>query len=485
VRRNGRPLRRRELARRSALAARRAAAEMGHRPGDRGPGDRAEAGDLFVLRQAGHLPVEWVVLERRPAMADGTAGAASTAASEVLLAVPADANPLAGSADFELPADSPAAPLTLRCGHGVWLAETHLDLACRTGRLGDEALLRARQVQAATIAGAPLAATPAQLEVDADPEYQEWAEKVLVQARRAVIEAGGLDAGAAVAAVMPGAAAPPVAAVAPVATVAPVAVGAPVAAALPVAAVVPAAAAPPVAAGALPIAGGRGETRGRWRFERPYALAAALLLLLSLGLGIAVAWQARHLRELAADQRRGEQLLRSARQSAEAAERRADAERQRAAAALDRAAAASRGGSGDAGGNKGGGKRGGAIGDKGERAQAPAGDEPIVNLPFVWLAADEALRGQPSAVKIPADARLVALILELGTAPALPRYRLELRRTSGQRVWSADGLRKTGTMELTVALPRPLLRPGSYSLRLYDPRAAGRQPLATYSLAVE
>jgi hypothetical protein len=40
-------------------------------------------------------------------------------------------------------------------------------------------------------------------------------------------------------------------------------------------------------------------------------------------------------------------------------------------------------------------------------------------------------------------------------------------------------------MELTVALPRPLLRPGSYSLRLYDPRAAGRQPLATYSLAVE
>jgi hypothetical protein len=425
-----RPLRRQELARRSALAARRAAAEMGHRPGDRGPGDRAEPGDVFVLRQAGHLPVEWVVLERRPAMADGSAADPPAAAPSMLLAVPADANPLAGSSDFELPADSPAAPLTLRCGHGVWLAETHFGLARRTGRLGDEALRRARQVQAATIAGAPLAATPAQLEVDADPEYQEWVETVLVQARRS-------------------------------------------------------AAAPPVAAVVLPIARGRGETRGRWRFERPYALVAALLLLLSLGLGIAVAWQARHLRELAADQRRGEQLLRSARQSAEAAERRAEAERQRAAAALGRAAAAAHGGSGVAGGDKGGGKRGGAIGDKGERAQAPAGDEPIVNLPFVWLAADEALRGQPSAVKIPADARLVALILELGTAPALPRYRLELRRTSGQRVWSADGLRKTGTMELTVALPRPLLRPGSYSLRLYDPRAADRQPLATYSLAVE
>jgi hypothetical protein len=464
--RTERPLGRQDLVRRSALAARRAAAEMGHRPGsrgpgDRGPGDRAEAGDLFVLRQTGHLPVEWVVLARRPATGDGSAADAPAAvAPSMLLAVPADANPLAGSADLELPSDSPAAPLTLRCGFGAWLAETHFDLARRTGRLGDEALRRARQVQAATIAGVPLAATPAQLEVDADPEYQEWVETVLVQARRAVIEAHGFAASAAVAAVaavVPAAEAPPAAAVAAVA---------------------------PVAA-LIPIGRGRGETLGRWRFERPYALVAALLLLLSLGLGIAVAWQARRLRELAAEQRHGQQLLRSARQSAEAAERRATAERQQVAEALGRAAAAARAGSGVAGGDKGGGKGRGAIGDQGERAQAPAGGEPIVNLPVVWLAADEALRGQPSAVKIPADARLVALILELGTAPALPRYRLELYRSSGQRIWSADGLRKTGAMELTVALPRPLLRPGTYSLRLYDPAAADRQPIATYSLAVE
>lgn len=473
VSRNGRPLRRQELARRSALAARRAAAEMGHRPGD-----RAEAGDLFVLRQSEHLPVEWAVLESKPAMGDGAAadgpakdgpaGDAPTAATTMLLAVPADTNPLAGSADFELPSESPAAPLTLRCGFGVWLAETDLDLSRRTGRLGEEALRRARQVQAATIARVPLAATPAQLEVDADPEYQEWVEKVLVQARRAVIEAPGVAAGGNVAAVVPGAAAPPVAAVAPLATVAPVA------------AVAAVAAAPPVAAVA-PITERHGENRGSWWFERPYALATALLLLVSLALGIAVAWQARRLRELAAEQRRGQQLLRSARESAEAAERRAKAERQQAAAMLGQAAAAARGGTVGAGGDKG----GGTGGRKGEHAQAPAGDEPIVNLPFVWLAADEALRGQPGAVKIPADARLVALILELGAAPALPRYRLELRRSSGQRVWSADGLRKTGTMELTVALPRPLLRPGSYSLRLYDPGAADGQPLATYSLAVE
>jgi hypothetical protein len=466
VSRNERPLGRQELARRSALAARRAAAEMGHRPGDRGPGDRAEPGDLFVLQQTGHLPVEWVVLERRPAMGDGSAAAeVPSAAPAVLLAVPADANPLAGSADFELPSGSPAAPLTLRCGFGVWLAEAHFDLARRTGRLGEEALRRARRLQAATIAGVPLAATPAQLEVDADPEYQEWVEKVLVQARRAVIETPRVAPGAAVAAAVPVAGAQPVVAVAPVTAVAPVAP------------------ALPVATGA-PIAGGRGETRGRWRFERPYALGAALLLLLSLGLGIALAWQARRLGELAAERRRGQQLLRSARESAEVAERRAKTERQQAAAMLGQAAAAARGSAGGTGGtgsDKGGGKAGG----KGERAQAPAGDEPIVNLPFVWLAADEALRGQPSAVKIPADARLVALILELGTAPALPRYRLELRQSSGQRIWSADGLRKTGTMELTVALPRRLLRPGSYSLRLYDPVAVDHQPLATYSLAVE
>jgi len=482
--RGGGPPRREELARRSALAARRAAAEMAHRPGD-----RAEAGDLFVLRQSEDLPVEWAVLESRPAMGDGpaadestaadgsTVAHESTAAPPVLLAVPADVNPLAGSADLELPSDSPAAPLTLRCGFGVWLAETELDLAHRTGRLGEEALRQARRVQAAAIARVPLAATPAtpaQLEVDADPEYQEWVEKVLVPARRAVIEGPGrgigtvpaVAAGAVAAAALSisggaGAAAPPVAAVAPVAAASVEAAVTPVAAASAVAAV-------------APIGGSRGETRGGWRFERPYALAAALLLLLSLGLGIAVAWQAHRVRELAAAQRRGELLLRSERESAVAAERRANAEHQRLSAALGQAAAAARGGTG--------GSTGG--GGKGERAQASAADEPVVNLPIVWLAADEALRGQPGAVKIPADARLVALALDLGTAPALPRYRLELRRSSGQRLWSADGLRKTGAMELTVALPRRLLRPGSYSLRLYGPDAAD-QPLATYSLAVE
>jgi hypothetical protein len=479
--RGGGPPRREELAHRSALAARRAAAEMAHRPGD-----RAEAGDLFVLRQSGDLPVEWAVLESRPAMGDGpaadestaadgsTAAHESTAAPPVLLAVPADANPLAGSADFELPSDSPAAPLTLRCGFGVWLAETELDLAHRTGRLGEEALRRARRVQAAAMARRPLAATsatPAQREVDADPEYQEWVEKVLVPARRAVIEGPGRGIGAV----------PAFAARAPVAAEPSIAGGAgaaapPVAAAVSVVAV----AAASVVAAVAAIGGSRGETRRRWRLERPYALAAALLLLLSLGLGIAVAWQAHRLRELAAEQRRGELLLRSTRESSAAAERRASAERQRLSAALGQAAATARGGTG---GSTGGGTV--SSGDKGQRAQAPAADEPVVNLPIVWLAADEALRGQPGAVKIPADARLVALALDLGTAPALPRYRLELRRSSGQRVWRADGLRKTGAMELTVALPRRLLRPGSYSLRLYGPAAADRQPLATYSLAVE
>ena len=79
-------------------------------------------------------------------------------------------------------------------------------------------------------------------------------------------------------------------------------------------------------------------------------------------------------------------------------------------------------------------------------------------------------------MKIPADARLVALALDLGTAPALPRYRLELRRSSGQRVWGADNLRKTGAMELTVALPR---RPAALTRDRTDLSGELRGPAAT------
>src|SRR4051794_17249913 len=92
-----------ELVRRSRAAAE-AAARLVRTRQDR----PADAGDLFVLPQAGDAPLEWAVLARhaqRPAL---------------VLVVPADTQPLAGSADLALPAGCPSGPLSLRCALGVW-----------------------------------------------------------------------------------------------------------------------------------------------------------------------------------------------------------------------------------------------------------------------------------------------------------------------------------------------------------------------------
>jgi hypothetical protein len=111
--------------------------------------------------------VEWAILDRRQGK---------------LLAVPADTHPLAGSADLELPAGSPAAPLTLRCGFGVWLEAAVFERARRTGALAPEAVAQARE-RWRGLADRSLEVSALAEEIDFAPEYQDWIREVPERAR--------------------------------------------------------------------------------------------------------------------------------------------------------------------------------------------------------------------------------------------------------------------------------------------------------------
>jgi hypothetical protein len=316
-------------------------------------GGPAMPGDLFVCAAARDFPVEWLVLERDP----GRPGS--------LLAILADTQPLLGAPDLAVPAAAEAGPLSLRCRYGLWLAESDLDPALRTGRVAPElagqALRRYRELAAG---GPPLE----EAGDEADPEYEDWVEEVLVPAHAALAGRESLPA--------------------------------------------PAPWRPPA--------------KAVW-----YPLAASILLLIAAGLAGVVGWQQQKIQRLAGDLRR-EQA-------------------------------------------------------RSERPPASGGrlDQPLANLPFVWLQPRESLRGRLPAIRRPGGAPFLLVVLQLGESDTAPEYRLEVARAGEPgAIWSVSGLRKTGLAELSVALPGPLLAPGDYRLRLYRQQAGSTSPVHEYEVAV-
>ncbi|HSK78847.1 MAG TPA: hypothetical protein VLQ45_20495 [Thermoanaerobaculia bacterium] len=207
---------------------------------ERRRGRPAEPGDLFYLSRTAAFPVEWALLDRDPK----TPGR--------LLAVPADSNPLLGSADVEIPDSALSGPLSLRCRFGAWLEAPALGGGKRTGLLEPEFLQQARNHWAALERGenpAPLLA----FETDVDPEYEDWVNDVLTPARAALTAPAAEER-----------------APAPVAPL-----------------------------------------RPRWTsFGNPYALAASILLLVTLGLAGGMFRQSQKLEDLAAERSRTEERLR-------------------------------------------------------------------------------------------------------------------------------------------------------------------------------
>ncbi len=131
-----------------------------------------QPGDVFTLSATDELPVEWVGLEQDPDE------------DRRLLAVPADANPLIGSADVAVSAEEPCGPLSLRCTFAVWLNRADLDPKRLTGGLGTEIVERARRKRA-ELEAETLAGSPEEREVDGEVEYRLWIQEVLEPARTA------------------------------------------------------------------------------------------------------------------------------------------------------------------------------------------------------------------------------------------------------------------------------------------------------------
>ena len=138
---------------------------------------RPEPGDLVLFPETRGFPVEWAVLGPVPGR------------PELVLVVPADTHLKVGTADVEVPEDSPLAPLVLRCAFGVQLGEARLATAHRTGdALAPEDVSAVRRVWEARERGESVGSLLTQ-EVDADPDYQDWIEDVLLPARAALTAA--------------------------------------------------------------------------------------------------------------------------------------------------------------------------------------------------------------------------------------------------------------------------------------------------------
>lgn len=155
---------------RSLAKRRQAAGEL-----DRRHGEPPSPGDLFVAAATRDFPVEWLVVER------------SARPPARLLVLPADTNPLLGSADLPVPAAAGAGPLSLRCRYGVWLDPGALDPALRTGRVAMEVVARALRCH--ELAGGPTDPLFGGPSDEVDPEYEDWVDEVLDPAHAALAAA--------------------------------------------------------------------------------------------------------------------------------------------------------------------------------------------------------------------------------------------------------------------------------------------------------
>lgn len=145
---------------------------------ERRSGEPPRPGDLYVVVQSSEQPLEWLVVDAEPARRDR------------LLVVPADPQPLVGSADVAVAGDEPGGPLALRCGHGVEIDAALLDADMRTGSVAVETLDQVRDKRRQLADGEPVGVSTEQVETDADPEYALWIEDVVAPARAALEAAG-------------------------------------------------------------------------------------------------------------------------------------------------------------------------------------------------------------------------------------------------------------------------------------------------------
>jgi len=124
-----------------------------------------QARDIWVFAPKKTMGIQWVILaqdEKKPGF---------------LLTVPADANPMVGSTDVELPKSALCSPLTLRCQYSVSIHKTDFDINGRVGILEKWHCYRALD-KIKQISKGKLRSSVLQEETDHDPDYKEWMGQV-------------------------------------------------------------------------------------------------------------------------------------------------------------------------------------------------------------------------------------------------------------------------------------------------------------------
>jgi hypothetical protein len=128
-----------------------------------------QAGALLALPVTAPWAVEWLIVVR-----DGTQ----------VLVVPADTNPATGSEDWAVPESESVSPLVLRLGHRMWVPQSSLAAAHRSGELSVVGVATAKGKLNEVSAGRRLSALG--VEVDAEGDYREWIEDTVAPACRAL-----------------------------------------------------------------------------------------------------------------------------------------------------------------------------------------------------------------------------------------------------------------------------------------------------------
>lgn len=112
--------------------------------------------------------------------------------------------------------------------------------------------------------------------------------------------------------------------------------------------------------------------------------------------------------------------------------------------------------------------------------------EALINVPFAYLSPRDPTRGEDEGLTMPPDADYLFLVLQILGTPSFDNLRLDIvRRDTGARVWSRNGLTRNKINEVPLALPRQLLAPGEYRLRLYGLAGGEAELVGEYDLTIE
>ncbi len=106
--------------------------------------------------------------------------------------------------------------------------------------------------------------------------------------------------------------------------------------------------------------------------------------------------------------------------------------------------------------------------------------KPQVNIPIVHLFADGVIRGDGEEATVRGRAERSVVILNVPTFPIAVEHDVEILDSDGHRPWSDEGLLPTAQGTFHLELPRRLLPPDEYRIRL----SRDGQMIAEFNLRV-